>query len=160
MLTLGMTGAKAAENDVLVSTDNTTMLLFAKKGEPLKFVYYGARINEQQASDIWLAGDASNRNAYPTFNDWCPNESAIRVRHANGQIMLNLLVQDVERKAVTGGELVTVKTKDKVQPLFVDICYRSYNNADVIETWTEVTNREKKDVLDRKSTRLNSSHTS
>ena len=147
MLTLGMTGAKAAENDVLVSTDNTTMLLFAKKGEPLKFVYYGARINEQQASDIWLAGDASNRNAYPTFNDWCPNESAIRVRHANGQIMLNLLVQDVERKAVTGGELVTVKTKDKVQPLFVDICYRSYNNADVIETWTEVTNREKKDVV-------------
>ena len=59
MLTLGMTEAKAAENDVLVSTDNTTMLLFAKKGEPLKFVYYGARINEQQASDIWLAGDAS-----------------------------------------------------------------------------------------------------
>ena len=38
MLTLGMTEAKAAENDVLVSTDNTTMLLFAKKGEPLKFV--------------------------------------------------------------------------------------------------------------------------
>ena len=47
MLTLGMTGVKAAENDVLVSTDNTTMLLLAKKGEPLKFVYYGARINEQ-----------------------------------------------------------------------------------------------------------------
>ena len=57
-----------------------------------------------------------NRKAYPTFNDWCPDECAIMVKHANGQMMLNLVVEGVERSATDGGELITVKTKDRCNP--------------------------------------------
>lgn len=147
LLVMGLNSVRAAEQDLLVSTNNTTLQLFAVKGEPLKFAYYGPRLNEQQASDLWVAGDAMNRKAYPTFNDWCPDECAIMVKHANGQMMLNLVVESVERTATNGGELFTIKTKDKVQPFYANICYRTYQQADVIETWVELTNREKKDVV-------------
>lgn len=147
LLVMGLNSVRAAEQDLLVSTNNTTLQLFAVKGEPLKIAYYGPRLNEQQASDLWVAGDAMNRKAYPTFNDWCPDECAIMVKHANGQIMLNLVVEGVERSATDGGELITIKTKDKVQPFYANICYRTYQQADVIETWVELTNREKKDVV-------------
>lgn len=147
LLVMGLNSVRAAEQDLLVSTNNTTLQLFAVKGEPLKIAYYGPRLNEQQASDLWVAGDAMNRKAYPTFNDWCPDECAIMVKHANGQMMLNLVVEGVERSATDGGELITVKTKDKVQPFYANICYRTYQQADVIETWVELTNREKKDVV-------------
>lgn len=147
LLVMGLNSVRAAEQDLLVSTNNTTLQLFAVKGKPLKIAYYGPRLNEQQASDLWVAGDAMNRKAYPTFNDWCPDECAIMVKHANGQIMLNLVVEGVERSATDGGELITIKTKDKVQPFYANICYRTYQQADVIETWVELTNREKKDVV-------------
>ena len=139
--------ARADEGDELISTRNTSLLLLARTGEPLKIAYYGARVSQAEGSQVWWAGDALDRNAYPTFNDNCSAESAIMVQHADGQVMLSLVVQKVERKSVDGGELLTVSTKDKAKPFYVDICYRSYNDADMIETWTEIRHNEKKDIV-------------
>lgn len=139
--------ARADTGDELISTRNTSLLLLARTGEPLKIAYYGAKVSQAEGSQVWWAGDALNRNAYPAFNDYCPDECAIMVQHADGQIMLNLVVQKVERKGVDGGELLTVHTKDKLKPFYVDVCYRSYNDADMIETWTEIRHNEKKDVV-------------
>ena len=139
--------ARADEGDELISTRNTSLLLLARTGEPLKIAYYGARVSQAEGSQVWWAGGSLDRNAYPTFNDNCSAESAIMVQHADGQVMLSLIVQKVERKSVDGGELLTVSTKDKAKPFYVDICYRSYNDADMIETWTEIHHNEKKDVV-------------
>lgn len=147
MLVSGAGVSLADTGDELVNTRNTTLLLLARKGEPLKIAYYGQRITELQGSHVWWAGDSYNRNAYPTSSDYCPDECAIMVEHADGQVALDLVIEGVERKAVDGGEQLTVRTRDRKEPLYVNICYRSYEGQDIIETWTEITNREKKDVV-------------
>ena len=141
----------AWSQNILISTKNTSLLLSAKKGDPLMFAYYGNRIEDKEVEGIWRSGIAYNRRAYPTFNDWCPDECAILVQHANGDIALELTVQDVKRENTSDGELVSIAMRDKVYPFDVKVCYRSHTASDVIETWTEITHQEKKnDVILKK----------
>lgn len=147
-LMVGLVMPARSQQDVLISTKNTSLLLLAKKGEPLKFAYYGDRIAGDEVGEVWKAGIAYDRHAYPSFNSWCPEECAILVQHADGDISLDLVVKDVKREPTSDGELVTVNTGDTVYPFDVKVCYRSHTASDVIETWTEITHREKKnDVI-------------
>lgn len=133
--------------DVYVSTKNTTLLLLAKTGETPRVAYYGARLNERQGSEVWQTQGSRNQAAYETFNGSTGGFTALNVQHANGQIALDLLVQAVKRTKTDGGELVTIETKDKVMPFYVNLCYRTYEASDVIEAWTEIRHQEKKDVM-------------
>ena len=133
--------------DVFISTKNTTLLLLAKPGETPRVAYYGAKLNERQGSEVWWTNGALNDVAYRTFNGTTDGFPALTVQHADGQIALDLQVQKVSREQAEGGELVTIETKDKVQPFFVALCYRTYEASDVIEAWTEIRHQEKKDVM-------------
>ena len=42
--------------------------------------------------------------------------------------------------------MTRVSMKDKVYPFYVDVCYRAYNDVDIIETWTEIRHDEKGEV--------------
>lgn len=142
---LSMTGVMSvsAQNDLLVSTRNTSLLLRAQQGEPLKLAYYGERIGNDEIADVWQTGAAFNRQAYPTFNSWCPEECAIMVQHADGDISLDLRVQGVKSEDTPDGKLYTISTRDTKYPVAVDIFYRTHEASDVIETWTAITNNEK-----------------
>lgn len=133
--------------DVYVSTQNTTLLLLAKPGEAPRVAYYGARLTERQGSEVWWTQGSRNEAAYETFNGSTGGFTALNVLHANGQIALDLQVQAVKRTKTDGGELVTIETKDKVMPFYVNLCYRTYEASDVIEAWTEIRHQEKKDVM-------------
>ncbi len=133
--------------DVYVSTKNTTLLLLAKTGETPRVAYYGARLTDRQGSEVWQTQGSRNQAAYETFNGSTGGFTALNVQHANGQIALDLLVQAVKRTKADGGELVTIETKDKVMPFYVNLCYRTYEASDVIEAWTEIRHQEKRDVM-------------
>ena len=133
--------------DVYVNTRNTTLLLLAKPGETPRTAYYGAKLTEREGSEVWWTNGSLNKTAYPTFNGSTGGGTALTVQHANGQIALSLQVQSVKREKTNGGELVTIETKDKVEPFYVNLCYRSYEETDVIEAWTEIKHQEKKDVI-------------
>ena len=49
--------------------------------------------------------------------------------------------------AEANATLYTITMKDKVYDFYVDVCYRAYSNADVIEAWTVLRNGEKKPVV-------------
>lgn len=133
--------------DVFISTRNTTLLLLAKPGETPRIAYYGAKLtSEREGSEVWWTGTSYNDVLYPTYNGYNGNSCALMVKHVNGQIDLDLKVESVERRSADGGELITIKTKDKYEPFYVDLCYRSYTESDVIEAWTEITHNEKKEV--------------
>ena len=146
MTLFGFIAATAAPQDVLVSTRNTTLLLYAHPGDPLRIAYYGPRITENEGSQLWWIGDAIATEAYPSFSNYCPDECAISVEHADGQVAVSLVVEGVERKNADGGELITIHTKDRKEPLRVDVCYRTYTDADMIETWTEISHSEKRAI--------------
>lgn len=133
--------------DVFISTRNTTLLLLAKPGETPYIAYYGKKLTEREGSEVWWIGSSQSETAYPTFNGSTYGFTALNVQHANGQIALDLKVEEVKREKVNGGELVTIKTKDRLEPFYVNLCYRSYESSDVIEAWTEISHHEKKDVV-------------
>ena len=141
---VGGSGSAAYAQDVLISTRNTSLLLRAVEGEPLKIAYYGTHIDNAEVAQVWASGLAFNRPAYPSFNTWPLDEAAIEVEHSDGSISLDLVVDDVSREATSNGEVVRILTRDKVYPFEVVNCYRSYTNSDVIEVWSEISHNEKK----------------
>lgn len=140
--------AASSNGDVLISTDHTSLLLAAEQGKPVGVVYYGARIESKETEAVKAAGINLDRRAYPTFVGTGTPENAIEMVHANGDraLDLELTATGVTRNASAGGETVRLEMKDKVYPLYVTLCYRTFAKSDIIEMWTEITNREKKDV--------------
>ena len=137
----------AWNGSVLVSTPNTSMLLHADEGSDLRFAYYGERIDESEIHQIHDAWDGLNQAAYPAFGEKVHELTALQVVHSDGNMTLELTVQDVQTH--DDGEAVetVVTLADGVYPFTVDLHYRAYKDVDVIESWATYKHNEKKDVV-------------
>lgn len=74
-------------------------------------------------------------------------ETALAVKHADGNMTLQLEVLNVTTEKEGNAVTTVVALKDKVYPFFVNVCYRAWQDADVIESWTEISHQEKKPVV-------------
>ena len=130
--------------DILVNTPNTTLLLKAEEGKPLHVSYYGEKISSvsqvYDAFSLW-------EEAYPAFGAGCQEITALDVKHADGNMSTELVYQSDAQQAEAYATVYTVTLKDKIYDFEVDVCYRAYNNCDVIETWTVIRNNEKKPIV-------------
>lgn len=127
-----------------ISTPNTSLLLDATEGQPLKILYYGAKLNAADAAALVESGEAINREAYPVYGINPMAEGALSVTHSDGNRTTAVGVTGVTtRDEKNGAKVTTVSMRDKVYPLGVDISYRTYPGYDIIETWAEITNGEK-----------------
>lgn len=132
--------------DYLISTPNTSLLLTAKPGEAARIHYYGTRIEENRIQQIFDSNLAFHSESYPAFGIYSYNDKAMQVTHGDGNMSLDLAVESVKQYTVAEAEITEILLKDKVYPFFVKQCYKAYKNSDVIGTWVEVTNQEKKPV--------------
>ena len=130
---------------VCLSTPETSLVIDAPQGGELKYVYYGAKLDDADLSQI-DAVRTCNHAAYPVYGMNTPAEVALSVRHADGNMSTQMVVESVATTKADNTQEVTVRLKDKV-PFYVDVCYRAYQDVDIIETWTEITNEEKKPVV-------------
>ncbi len=130
-----------------VSTANSSLVLDANVGSPLKFVYYGANLKDSDIQNLKSSGIA-DVDAYPVYGMVAARETAMSVVHADGNMTLDLQVQDIKKEydAEKGTNLTSVVMKDKYYPFVVVVKYQTYSDSDIIETWVEVTNNEKKSV--------------
>ena len=130
--------------DILVNTPNTTLLLKAEEGKPLHVSYYGERISSvsqvYDAFSLW-------EEAYPAFGAGCQEITALDVKHADGNMSTELVYRSDAQQAEANATVYIVTLKDKIYDFEVDVCYRAYNNCDVIETWTVIRNNEKKPIV-------------
>lgn len=133
-----------AEN-INITTPNTSLIVDATVGKDLKFVYYGTRLNDADAKTVADVED-HYYSAYPAYGFNCAAEPCLAVRHADGDMALQLEVTGTETRQESNATVKVVKMKDKKMPFFVNVCYRTYNDVDIIETWTEIINQEKKTV--------------
>ncbi|MCF0244822.1 MAG: alpha-galactosidase [Bacteroidaceae bacterium] len=129
--------------DFIVSTNNTSLLLTAKEGEALKVRYYGDKVTmaDFDGSPKWFW------DAYPVFGTSFNYPSCLQLQHADGNQTLALEYKSMSEEAVNDGKVYRILMKDKIYPLEVTVCYQTHNSTDVIETWTEITNNEKKTIL-------------
>lgn len=142
----GALTAVAWSGDVTVETPNTRMLLHAEEGQDLRMAYFGEPAATMQ--ELRDAGDDFNFPALPAFGTVdMIHLPAIQVQHANGDQNLELQVTDYERREQERAVVHVFTLADKLQPVTVRVCYKAYRAVDVIETWTEISHTEKKDIL-------------
>lgn len=135
--------ASLQAKDILVNTPGTTLLLKADEGQPLHVSYYGERI--ENVNQVYAAYSLWE-HAYPAFGAGCQNVPALSVRHGDGNMSTELVYASDKQLAEANATVYVVTMKDKLYPLEVDVCYRAYNNSDVIETWTVIRNNAKKPI--------------
>ena len=131
--------------DICVSTPNTSLVVDATKGRELKFLYYGRQLSTADLANLSSSGTA-NAAAYPVYGMSGASQWALAVSHADGNMTLQMVVDGYEQKKQEGSTLTRVHLKDTFYPLYVDICYKAYDDVDIIEAWTEIRNGEKKAV--------------
>ena len=148
-----------AEN-LHISTPNSSLLLIADEGRPLCQSYYGSRLSSEEATTAFEVERPIA--AYPSYGQGITqNETALAVRHADGNMTLDMVVDKVQRESadtkyathtqapVAGNgesQIIRITLRDKVYPFVVDLCYKTYDDNDVIETWTEIRHQEKGSV--------------
>lgn len=139
---------QAWNGKVLISTPRSSILLNTwGEGQQLQFAYFGDRINENQIDQVFDSWNGLSRPAYPVFGTSSYESSALQVVHADGNLILDLIVDKVETLDEKSAKLTVIHLKDRVYPFYVTLNFRAFNNLDIIETWTEYSHNEKKAVV-------------
>lgn len=134
-------------DNVMIQTPNTTMIIKAENGQELKFAYYGDRVSNTEASQLAEAGIDLNTPAYPVFGQSDMVQlPALQVVHNNGQLVLYPTVDNVSTEKEGNGTVTCITMTDKQYPVTVKVFYKTYTSCDVIETWTEISHKEKKAI--------------
>ena len=130
---------------VCVSTPATALILEAEKGKELEFLYYGVPVTKEDLKSVCSAG-VSQAKAYQAYGIYPDEETPLWITHSDGNKTSRLVVTDVLTEQNANSTLTTVRTRDDVYPVEVDIKYLTYTDCDIIETWTEIRNGERKNI--------------
>jgi len=145
----------AWNGEVAVSTPATTMILHASDGEDLRMDYYGSTLDSRQP--LRDAGCDLDFSALPAFGTIdMIHLPALQVKHADGDMNLNLTVSDYELRSEPRAAVHVFTMTDRLKPVTVRIYYKAYRRVDIIETWAEIVNGEKKAPITLK--RFDSGH--
>lgn len=143
---LGFLSSSLFAQDYLVSTPNTSLLIKATPGETVKIQYYGSKIENSDIQGIYDAGMIFNADSYPAFGLQTMGEKAIAATQPDGNMSLDLKIEQVKQYPTKDGEVTEILLKDKVYPFEIKQYYKAYQGTDIISTWIEIMNNGKKSV--------------
>ena len=143
---LMISATKVWAEQVVIQTKNTTMVLNVEGNKQPQYVYFGTRLSDYDLQNMQLPRNG-RMDAYPAYGMNCPAEAAIAMRHADGNMSTVLVADYVDEIEGDGNNReYRIRLVDPVYPVTVDLCYRAVYDEDIIETWTEIQNGEKKPV--------------
>ena len=140
---------KVSGDRVSVNTSGTSLILNARSGQQLRFIYFGTRLSDKDADALLFSGSRP-MNAYPVYGQGEIREDALAVTHSDGNMSLDMVVESVTTDSAKDSQTACITLKDKVYDFRVKVFYKAFTDVDMIETWTEILNGEKKPVLLRK----------
>ena len=143
---LGFLSSSLFAQDYLVSTPNTSLLIKATPGETVKIQYYGSKSENSDIQGIYDAGMVFNADSYPAFGLHTMGEKAIAATQPDGNMSLDLKIEQVKQYPTKDGEVTEILLKDKVYPFEIKQYYKAYQGTDIISTWIEIMNNGKKSV--------------
>ena len=126
---------------VVIETKNISMVLDVEKGAQPKYVYFGAKLNGKELQTLQNP-EGGRMDVYPAYGLNTPAEAALAMRHSDGNLSTALVVEDFQRS----GNITTIQLKDPAYPIIVNLKYKTYQEEDIIEAWTEITNNEKQTI--------------
>lgn len=139
MLTMAM---PAMADQVTVNTQGVSLVLDVENGQPAKYLYFGARLDERDKANLSVTANG-RMDVYPAYGLNAPAESALALRHADGNMSTALVATGYDSRQEANATVTVIHLKDAVYPVKVDLCYRAYKDVDLIEAWSEITNEEK-----------------
>ena len=130
---------------VVVETRGISLVINAEEGKSPQYLYFGAKL---KAGDVErLQNPREGRmDVYPAYGLNPQAEAALAMRHADGNMSTALVVTGIDESVEGSSKVTAIHLKDPVYPVTVDLKYRTYPDADMIEAWTEITNNEKQVV--------------
>ncbi len=131
---------------VHIGTEGISLVLDARRGEDLKILYFGEKLCDADLGTLLHSGMQSC-TAYPVYGMNAPAEPALAVVHADGNMTLDMAVENVSQEDAVDASVTRIRLKDRVYPFTVDVCYKAWKDVPMIELWTEITNLEKKPVV-------------
>ena len=142
MMTLMACAALLHASTVTVETRNISLILNADNGKAPEYVYFGSHLSSGDVNRIQKP-TGGRMDAYPAYGLNIPAEAALAIRHSDGNLSTSLQTTGVSTKSEAHSTLTTITLQDPVYPISVKLHYRAYNDVDMIETWSEITNNEK-----------------
>jgi alpha-galactosidase len=137
--------AQNNNEQIHIRTNNTSLVFGVKKNKRLYQLYLGEKLD--QANDVKSLPD-SRHEAYITGGMEDLFEPAVSLQHADGNpsLVLFYVNHTVENKD-GNSTLTTIRLKDSLYPVEVVLYYQAYPSENVIKTWTEIKNGEKKEIV-------------
>lgn len=132
----------AMAEQVSVNTKGLSLVLDVENGQPAKYLYFGTKLNNRDLQSIQVATNG-RMDAYPAYGLDTPSPAALAMRHADGNLSTALVATGSSVKQEGNTTVTTVHLKDPVYNIKVDLKYRAYQDVDMIEAWTEISNGEK-----------------
>ena len=140
---------KVSGDRISVNTSGTSLVLNARVGQQLRFVYFGTKLSDNDIDALMFSGSRP-MNAYPVYGQGEICEDALAVTHSDGNMSLDMAVESVSTESAKDSQTACITLKDKVYDFRVKVFYKAFTDVDMIETWTEIVNGEKKPVVLRK----------
>jgi alpha-galactosidase len=143
--------ASAQVVTIPVETKNTALVLQTDKDSRLWIIYFGNKLMnaaDYAVSSLQYHYSSANggiyNSAYTASGTWNLSEPALEVIHSDGNPSTELkYVSYQTKKEAENVSLTSVTLMDPVYKTTVELFYRTWNNENVIEQWTEITNNEK-----------------
>lgn len=130
---------------VVIETAHLSLVLDATEGKAPAYVYFGSKLSAKELNHIQIPVEG-RMDAYPAYGLNCPAEPALAIRHADGNLSTVLTVKGVNSAVEGNGTVTRIHLLDPVYQTTVDLCYKSVNDVDMIEVWTEISNGEKNTI--------------
>lgn len=146
LLALGLFSGQLPAKDYLISTPKTSLLINATPEKKVKIQYYGSKIETAHIESVYSTGLAFDADGYPAFGLQTMGEKAIAATQPDGNMTLDLIVDNVRQEVTTDGEVTEITLKDRIYPFEVKQCFKTYYETDILSTWTEIINNGKKSV--------------
>lgn len=135
----------ASAKQVVIETAHLSLVLDATEGKAPAYVYFGSKLSANELNHIQIPVEG-RMDAYPAYGLNCPAEPALAIRHADGNLSTVLTVKGVNSAVEGNGTVTRIHLLDPVYQTTVDLCYKSVNDVDMIEVWTEISNGEKNTI--------------
>ena len=135
--------APQTEKQIIIETENTTLVYSVGKNQKLYQVYLGEKLmNPEDYKTL-----PNQHEAYIPSGTDNLFEPAIKMLHNDGNPSLELLVAD--EKVTRDGNLVTtsILLKDPKYPIEVRLNFVAFQKENIIKTWTEIKHQEKNPVI-------------
>ena len=138
-----------AAKNIHITTPNISIVLSSPINGDLKYLYFGNKLSDNDLLNI-ESSSTLDHYAYPVYGLNCPSESALAVTHSDGNMTLDMQIENTDVNVSDDFIITKIELKDKVYPFYVNLFYKAYKDVDIIETWSEIQHKEKKSVNLRK----------